>query len=291
MYMGDYTGTDETLYGTSSPGDEEISPEGLQTLEAAFQQFSAGDIAGAAATLGPTGLVQAGLVSTGVGAAIAAALAVGLALLKLVGRGRQEADIIVPIQNQLINPSGSGQLDQITQMLVRRPTVQGLQAMYDQVQRIGAAFLTFISDPKFTDGRASAQAANTIMPYINGTCGYSWPPPMQPRQANCLTWGAGTPGGPGTDGMLGAIARAILAQGGTVPPPLVTQGYGSAIPTLNSQGSQTFPFITQPGTLPANAPLSPLRPSSVPVVQAGIGAGLVPALLIVGAGLYLLRGK
>ena len=290
-YVGDYLGQDdETIYGTSGTPSEEITPEAMASLETAFQQFTNGDMIGAAATLGPTGLVQAGLVSTGVGAAIAAALAVGLALLKLVGRGRQEADIIVPIQNQLINPRGTGQLDQITQLLVHRPSLQGLQALYDQVQRIGAAFLTFVSDPQFHDGRASAQAANTIMPYINGTCGYSWPPPMQPTQANCLTWGAGTPGGPGTDGMLGAIARAILAQGGTVPPPLPTQTAGP-YQQLQYSGSQNFPYIPQAGTIPANAPLSSLRPSSVPVITAGIGAGMLPALLIVGAGLYLLRGK
>lgn len=282
-YLGDYATVSDTP-------TEEISPEALQSLETAFQQFSSGDIAGAAATLGPSSLVASGLITTGVGAALGVALAIGLALTKLIGRGRTEADIITPIQNQLVNPSGSGQLDQITQVLIQRPTIAGLQALYQQVQRIGQAFLEFISDPGFQDGRASQQAANTIFPYINGTCGYHWPPPMQPTQAGCLTWGAGTPGGPGQDGMLGAIARAILAQGGTVPPPLPTQGTGP-YQTLQYSGSQTFPYLPQAGTLPNNSPLSSLRPTSVPIVAAGIGSGIFQAALIGGAALWLLRRR
>lgn len=284
-YVGDYLGQSDT---SELPG-EEISPEAQQALETAFQQFANGDVIGAATTLGPTGLVAAGFVSTGVGAAIGAAFAVGLALTKLIGRGRSEADIIVPIQNQLINPQRTGQLDQITQALVQRPTVAGLQAMYDAVQRIGQAFMAFISDPKFQDGRASQQAADTIMPYINGTCGYHWPPPMQPTAANCVRWGDGTPGGPGNDGMLGAIARAILMQGGSVPPPLVTQGFGTTVPRLALSSSQIYPFIPQAGTLPNNAPLSSLQPSVVPTISAGFGA--FEALLIGGAAFLLLQKR
>jgi len=57
------------------------------------------------------------------------------------------------------------------------------------------------------------------MPYIDGTCGYAVPAQATaiPSQSNCLTWGAGTIGGPGTNGMLGAIARAITSMGGDVP--------------------------------------------------------------------------
>ncbi len=275
---------DENIYG---PDSSSITPEETQALESAFSKFTAGDIVGAAATLGPTALVAEGLVSTGVGAVIGAAIAVALALTKLIGRGRAEADIIVPVQNQLINPQGTGQLDQITHMLVQNPNVTGLQSLYDTVGRIGTAFIDFVSNPRFTDGRASVQALNTIMPYINGTCGYSWPPPMHPNQANCIRWGDGTPGGVGTDGMMGAIARAILRLGGQVPPPLPTQTAGP-YQQLQYQGSQTFPYIPQAGTLPANAPLSPLRPQVIPVVGAGLNE-LVPALLLGGAALYWLR--
>jgi len=255
---------------------------------AAYQQFAAGDIPGAAASLGPAALTSAGLISTGVGAALGGALAVGLALTKLIGRGRSEADIITPIQNQLINPQGTGQLDQITQMLVRNPGVAGLQAMYQQVGAIGRAFMEFVQDAAFSDGRASAQALNTVMPYIDGTCGYTWPPPMEPTQANCIRWGDGTPGGVGTDGMLGAIARAILHQGGMVPPPLPTQGYGTTIQTLAPSGTQTFPWIPQGGTLPNNAPLSSIRPKS-PAILAGLD--LPTVALFAGAAFLLLQKR
>jgi hypothetical protein len=234
--------------------------------------------------------VEAGLVSTGVGAAIAAAIAIGYALLKLVGKGRTEADLIVPIQNQLINRSGTGQLDQVTQMFIRNPNVAGLQALYQTVERSAQAFIDFVSESTFTDGRASAQALNTIMPYVNGTCGYSWPPPMRATQSNCVSWGDGTPGGVGTNGMLGALARAIQRQGGTVPPPLITQGYGSTIATLAPSSSQNFPFISQAGTLPNVSPLSPLRPSVVPTISAGMG-NLLPIVLIGGAAVWLFQRK
>ena len=217
--------------------------------------------------------------------------AVVVKLLTDLGNGRQEADVIVEMQNELINPSGTGQLDQITQMLLRNPNVAGLQAMYKDIENIAQDFMAFISDGQFVDGRASEQAANTIFPYIDGTCGYNWPPPMAAHQSNCLNWGAGTPGGDGTTGMLGAIARAILRLGGTVPPPLLTQGYGSTYPRLAPSGSQTFPYIPQAGTLPANAPLSQIQPSSVPVIRAGIGEGLLPAVLLGGAAWMLLRKR
>lgn len=280
-YMGDFEGTDDV---------EEISPEAQQALETAFTQFSNGDMIGAATTLGPTGLVAAGLVSSGVGAALGAALAVGLALTKLIGRGRQEADVIVPVQNQLINPAGTGQLDQITQVFLQRPSVAGLQSLMTQIQRIGNAFMDFIEDPAFKDGRASEQAANTIFPYLDGSCGYSWPPPMQSSRRNCLTWGAGTPGGPGTDGMLGALTRAILAQGGYAAPLSPTQGWGSNIQRLSPSGNQNFPYIPQAGTIPNNAPLSTVQPRNVPVITAGIAEGIVPAALIIGAA-FMLRKR
>jgi hypothetical protein len=282
-YLGDYQQTMEAP-------TEEISAEGQAALETAFSQFTRGDMIGAATTLGPTGLVAAGLVSTGVGAALGAALAVGLALTKLIGRGRQEADLIVPIQNQLINPQGSGQLDQITQVLVHRPSVMGLQALFDQVIRIGNAFMDFIEDPAFKDGRASEQAANTMFPYIDGSCGYHWPPPMKASQYGCLTWGDGTPGGPGMDGMLGAIQRAILAQGGAVAPLQPTQGWGTTLQRLAPQYSQNYPYITQAGTIPNNAPLSEIQPRNVPVLQAGLGEGIFPAALLIGA-FFMLRKR
>jgi hypothetical protein len=202
------------------------------------------------------------------------------------GEGSREADVIVPIQNQAV-----AQLDQVTQALVRSPSVTGLQNLYRQVEKIGRDFAAFISDERFEDGRASEQAANTVMPYIDGTCGYSWPPPMRATQRNCLRWGDGTPGGVGTDGMLGAISRAILRQGGTLPPPLLTQGYGAGYAVLAPGGSQSYPWIPQSGTIPNISPLPSIRPSPVPVVSAGMGDMLLPVVLLGGAAFMLFQKR
>jgi len=272
-----------------SIADTDISAEESATLDQAFSQFSAGDLTGAASTLGLTGLVSAGAITAGAATGIGAAIAIAIALSKLLGRGREEADLITPVQNQLINRQGTGQLDQITQMFIRNPNLTGLMALYDQVVRIAQHFIEFVSDATFQDGRASAQALNTIMPYVDGSCGYVWPPPMHPSQQNCVSWGDGTPGGVGTNGMLGALARAIQRLGGTVPPPLLTQGYGSMIANLAPSGSQNYPWISQAGTLPNSSPLSPIRPASVPVLSAGLGANLLPIALIGGAAYWLLR--
>lgn len=135
-----------------------------------------------------------------------------------IGAGRIEADAIVPTQNNI-----AARLDQITDNILvsQNPTVGQLQAFYRELWQIAVAFMEFVLMPDFTDRRASGQALNTLMPYINGTCGYDEPLGMTivstSLNSNCLTWGAGTLGGPGTDGMMGAIARAITAQGGSVP--------------------------------------------------------------------------
>ncbi len=134
-----------------------------------------------------------------------------------IGAGRQEADVIVPLQNQLSN-----RLDQITDTfrIGQNPSVSELQASYRELWQLGVAFMEFVLQSNFTDRRASGQALNTVMPYIDGTCGY--PEPLgyaipATVSGNCLTWGNGQLGGPGTDGMMGALKRAIQAKGGTVP--------------------------------------------------------------------------
>lgn len=164
-----------------------------------------------------------------------------------IGRGHMEADEIVPTQNELM-----AYLGEITNQLIAQPgpNVPQLQAYLYLVKGAGIAFQQFVSNSRFIDGRASQQALNTVMPYIDGSCGYHWPPPMAPQQWNCLTWGDGTPGGPGTNGMYGAIQRAILLLGGSPVPgtPQLVQG-------LNSIGSLTsslpgMPNVPQAGTLP-----------------------------------------
>lgn len=133
-----------------------------------------------------------------------------------IGAGRQEANLIVPVQNQMM-----AQLGNITNQILTGSVVSvaQLQGFYRTVWQFGVGFQEFVLLNTFTDRRASGQALNTVMPYIDGSCGYPVPvgSTANPGQWNCLTWGAGTIGGPGTNGMLGAIARAIQAQGGALP--------------------------------------------------------------------------
>lgn len=154
-----------------------------------------------------------------------------------IGAGRREADIIVPTQNNLMAALGS-----ITnQILVgQNPDLATLNSLYRQVWMMGVAFMEFVLQRQFTDRRASGQALNTVMPYIDGTCGYPVPVgyTATPSQRNCLTWGDGTIGGPGTDGMLGAIRRAIILQGGTP----------QQLPDLETAANQGIKLSTIPVT-------------------------------------------
>jgi hypothetical protein len=155
-----------------------------------------------------------------------------------IGAGRHEADIIVPVQNDFVAALGN-----ITnQFLVgTNPSADQLEAMYREVWSRAVAFQEFVLMRNFTDRRASGQALNTVMPYIDGSCGYAIPVGMTatPSDLNCLSWGDGTLGGVGTNGMLGALARAIQAAGGTVP----------SLPDLHQSANQGIP-VTNPGSFP-----------------------------------------
>src|SRR5215831_1715637 len=131
--------------------------------------------------------------------------------------GANEADAIV---QQAQNPLMAN-LNTITNQFLTstNPSVATLQGLYTQVSNMANSFKVFVLSPKFTDRRASGQALNSVMPIIDGTCGYAVPLGMTatPSQFNCTTWGDGTLGGPGTTGMLGALQRAIANAGGRTP--------------------------------------------------------------------------
>jgi hypothetical protein len=161
-----------------------------------------------------------------------------------IGAGRREANIIVPVQNQLMAHLGT-----ITNQILTgsSPAITDLQSMYRDVWASAVAFQEFVLMCNFTDRRASGQALNTVMPYIDGSCGYSVPVGLTatPSQFNCLSWGDGTIGGVGQNGMLGAISRAITNAGGTVPSlPDLHQSANSGI-----QPTQVSPYnpILGPG--------------------------------------------
>jgi hypothetical protein len=134
-----------------------------------------------------------------------------------IGAGRREADIITPVQNNLVNNTLNGITNQI--LTGSNPSCDTLQSLYRQVWTAGVAFQEFVLMRQFTDRRASGQALNTIMPYIDGSCGDAVPVAFTatPTQFNCLSWGDGTVGGVGQNGMLGALARAMAVFQCDVP--------------------------------------------------------------------------
>jgi hypothetical protein len=206
---------------------------------------------------------------------VGAALKVAQAILPMIGRGRSEADAIVPFQNQV-----GAALAQINRD-IGTANIAALQSMYQVTIQIGNQFKAFVAEPVFVDGRASTQALNTIMPLIDGTCGYT-SKNSGPTETNC-----GPAGPAGTNGTLGSIVYQInLLQGGsTLAPPQLTQTNGASYyPTLQSPSlGGTLP---QPGTLPY---YPPNNLTSVPaaIVNTGLfDAGNLP--LIVGGVLLFL---
>lgn len=180
-----------------------------------------------------------------------------------IGSGRREADIIVPVQNNLVNVTLANVTNQI--LVGTSPDLPTLTNLYRQVWSAAVGFQEFVLMRNFTDRRASGQALNTIMPYIDGSCGYPVPvgPTAVPGRFNCLSWGDGTLGGVGTNGMLGAIGRAIQAVGGSIP----------TLPDLHqtaNQGIRPSQIVTNPtGLLGLPATIMGI---STPLVLFGVAA-------------------
>jgi hypothetical protein len=87
---------------------------------------------------------------------------------------------------------------------------------------------------------------------------------------------------------MGTVARRVADLGGAIQGPTVTQGYGTGIPQLSYAGAQTFPYIPQAGTIPANAPLYPFEPQQIQQAGFSMQGLLVPAL-IAGGLVFALR--
>lgn len=166
-----------------------------------------------------------------------------------IGDGRREADVIVPVQNALGERLAEIVADQ------NQAGVTRLQDYYRELGNMSLAFQKFISDPQFTDGRASQQAFDDIIPLI----------------ANIQT----------------GIAQRIQQRGGSIPlTPTVTQGAGYILPRLMPPAQTTFPAIPQAGTIWPNAPLPTVRPQ--PITQVA-GFDPVSMLMIAGVAFAFLR--
>lgn len=171
-----------------------------------------------------------------------------------VGEGRREADVIVPVQNDI-----AARLDAITggSSLVNldRAATSTLQSYFSEVDQLKRFFLEFIHDPRFEDGRASAQAEADMLPIF--------------------------------DGILAAIRQRLQARGATVPALQPSQSYG--VPRL-SYPTASSPYLPESGYIPPTSPIREVydRPTSR-IVTADSGSGLLLPVAIGGALLLLLR--
>jgi hypothetical protein len=181
-----------------------------------------------------------------------AAVQIGLKILSFlhIGTGRTEADAITPVANALVNPQRTGRLDQIVDERNQTTNIVGLQNLIAEIDNLRQAYEEFLNDSRFTDGRASQQAKEDMFPLM--------------------------------DSIKQSIMDKIISLGGQISGPLLTQGYGTTLPTLR-YSIQNFPFIPQAGTIPPNSPLSPIRSYPTEVVSAGFGGD--PLTLLVVAGL------
>jgi hypothetical protein len=235
-------------------------------------QTNWGNIGFSSAELGTTGLVSLGLISTGVGAPVGAALMAGQAILSQLGirRGATEADAIVPAQNEI-----GARLKEINAG-IPTASIPQLQAWYGELAATAQKFREFVDDPRFTDGRASQQAKNTLMPLIDGTDATGNP-------CSVNAWG-----NPCNGGTIGTIIRQLLSLGGQVQPPQLTQGAG--VPTLQTP-IPGLAYIPQSGYIPPTAPLSPIKSAGIMTISGPGGSSEMLPLLLAGAlGLLFFTG-
>jgi hypothetical protein len=181
--------------------------------------------------------------ATGIGAAVAAAIAIGVVILGQIGQGRREADAIVPVQNAI-----GDRLAEINRA-IPAASIPQLQGWHTELINTAAEFRRFVADPRFTDGRASHQALETLMPLIDGTDASGYPCELN-------AWG-----NPCNGGTLGTVERQIISLGGIVQPPQITQGSGMG-PTLQSP-LPGLPYLPQSGYIAPTSPLSTIRSAGV----------------------------
>lgn len=225
----------------------------------------------------------------GVGPVVAGVLELGEMFVNAIGirSGADEADVITKVQTPLGNA-----LIAINNAIASASVPQ-LQTMFQAVYNMGQEFKQFVAGNQFTDGRASTQALNTIMPLIDGTGAYT----SKASVPGCQHCG---PTGPaGSDGTLGSInyrlqqlgapPMAIQSTTAIMAPPQLAQGGGtgaSFYTTLQSPSITLGNTTIQSGTLP-NYPPSAIPDQLPAVVSTGFfGAGDMP--LLVGAALLFL---
>jgi hypothetical protein len=82
-----------------------------------------------------------------------------------IGTGRMEADRIVPIQNQVVDSVIAPIAEAVNADYRTFLSVSQLQAMYDALLNARDAWLSFLHNTEWSDGRAAQQAEATLQPY------------------------------------------------------------------------------------------------------------------------------
>lgn len=186
-----------------------------------------------------------------VGASLAGASSVIQSLVGSIGKGRKEADVIVPVQNQV-----GGVLASISDAKDDpATTVPQYLNLYFLTIDTYRRFDAFTRDPRFTDGRASRQARDTIRPLIDGK-----------NDAGGIIRSDG--------GLLGLLEVKIAAKGG-VPPGNVANGGAPYVSTITEYTQS--PQIAAAAA--AAAAVAPGAPGSGGLVMVG---ALVAAAKLLG---------
>jgi hypothetical protein len=136
----------------SGSWDEFLAGNGLSGSGGGSQAGWQGALGGALNLAGP------------VGTAASAFTSFVASIAGQFGRGRREADLIVPVQEEF------GRVLQVVNQQMDAGGLNRNQLIEWQgiVARGYAEFDAFTRDARFTDGRASVQARNTIRPLVDG---------------------------------------------------------------------------------------------------------------------------
>jgi hypothetical protein len=219
-----------------------------------LSSFGAGegstDIAGFATNLAGS-IAQGAAFGGPVGGALAGASSIIQTAVASIGKGRKEADIIVPVQNQVWEVLRV-MIDETNLVAAgsQQATVRHLLDLYFLAVDTYRRFDRFTRDPRFTDGRASRQARDTIRPYVDG-------------KNDAGVFDQSNPYFP-KGGLLGAIERLIVARGGVAPGDAGTGG--------NTKAANDAEYAAVAG--------------AAGVATAGAGGG---GLMLAGAGLVIAK--
>lgn len=138
-----------------------------------------------------------------------------------IGAGRMEADQIVPIQNQVVDSVIAPIAEAVNAEYRSYLSVNQLQTMLDALLNAKDAWLNFLQQTTWSDGRAATQAEATLRPYFDD----------QQRKIMALL-----PNAPRTD-YVGETGNEVpniggVAELGLSPVRLPTYGTGSFLSTL-----------------------------------------------------------